>query len=150
MDLIGNDVNYAVTESVFKMMYFDQRYKPSLTQLKMTEAGWFGRKSGRGYYLYPNDNTGLSERNPALERRIVDRILVMLINEAYDAEYLNIATGTDIDLAMTKGVNYPKGLIQWGMEMGLKKVEAALDELYKTYGEDRYRCSPGIRNKVKS
>jgi 3-hydroxybutyryl-CoA dehydrogenase len=150
MDLIGNDVNYAVTESVFKMMYFDPRYKPSLTQLKMTEAGWFGRKSGRGYYAYPDENPLTIERDPNLEKHIFERILVMLINEAYDAEYLNIASANDIDLAMTKGVNYPKGLIQWGREMGLERVMNLLDQLYAQYGEDRYRCSPGIRNKVKS
>jgi 3-hydroxybutyryl-CoA dehydrogenase len=73
----------------------------------------------------------------------------MLINEAYDAEYMGIASGSDIDLAMTKGVNYPKGLIEWGKEFGLQKVESILDSLNKKYGEDRYRCSPGIRNTVK-
>ncbi len=149
MDLIGNDVNYAVTESVFRAMYFDQRYKPSLTQLKMTEAGWLGRKSGRGYYDYSNSQTSSEDRNPNLENMIFERILVMLINEAYDAEYMGIASGSDIDLAMTKGVNYPKGLIAWGKEFGLQKVESILDALYEKYGEDRYRCSPGIRNAMK-
>lgn len=150
MDLIGNDVNYAVTETVFRTMYFDPRYKPSITQLKMTEAGWYGRKSGRGYYSYPVGADEISGRNPELEKRIFDRILAMLINEAYDAEYLGIASASDIDLAMTKGVNYPKGLIEWGIEIGLENVMNQLDVLYKVYGEDRYRCSLGIRNKVRS
>jgi 3-hydroxybutyryl-CoA dehydrogenase len=149
MDLIGNDVNYAVTESVFRAMYYDQRYKPSITQLKMTEAGWLGRKSGRGYYSYSDPKDSSEDRNPDLENSIFERILVMLINEAYDAEYMGIASGSDIDLAMTKGVNYPKGLIEWGKEFGLQKVESILDSLNKKYGEDRYRCSPGIRNTVK-
>ena len=52
MDFIGNDVNYAVTESVFKAFYFDPRYKPSFTQKQHAEAGWLGRKTKRGYYDY--------------------------------------------------------------------------------------------------
>ena len=49
MDYIGNDVNYTVTETVFTAFYFDTRYKPSFTQKRMMEAGYLGRKSGRGF-----------------------------------------------------------------------------------------------------
>ena len=52
MDYIGNDVNFAVTESVFKAFFYDPRFKPSFTQKRYAEAGYFGRKSGRGYYDY--------------------------------------------------------------------------------------------------
>ena len=52
MDYYGNDVNYKVTETVFNEFYFDQRYKPSITQKRLVEAGYYGRKSGRGYYNY--------------------------------------------------------------------------------------------------
>jgi 3-hydroxybutyryl-CoA dehydrogenase len=55
MDYIGNDVNYTVTETVFKAFYYDARYKPSLTQKRMMEAGYLGRKSARGYYDYSID-----------------------------------------------------------------------------------------------
>src|SRR5690606_31470805 len=48
MDFIGNDVNYTVTETVFTAFYFDPRYKPSFTQKRLVEAGYLGRKSGRG------------------------------------------------------------------------------------------------------
>lgn len=150
MDMIGNDVNYAVTESVFAAFYYDQRFKPSLTQKKLNEAGWLGRKTGRGYYNYM-ENAGISAASIDIELRnkIGMRILFMLINEAYDTQYLRIASAEDIDLAMTKGVNYPKGLIQWGQEIGWKKCVKAMDELYATYGEDRYRCSPLLRNLIK-
>ncbi len=52
MDLIGHDVNYAVTRSVFDAYYGDQRFTPSLLQLELVEAGFLGRKSGRGFYIY--------------------------------------------------------------------------------------------------
>ena len=52
MDLIGHDVNYAVTETVWSSFYFDPRYTPSFTQKRLVEAKWFGRKSGRGFYDY--------------------------------------------------------------------------------------------------
>ena len=146
MDLIGNDVNYAVTESVFTAFYYDTRYKPSLTQKKMVEAGWYGRKSGRGYYNYAEGAVkSLPQEDTALRKNIFNRILVMLINEAYEALYLNIASAEDLDLAMTKGVNYPKGLLAWSEEIGTDRCEKLLDSLYEHYKEDRYRCSPGLR-----
>ena len=52
MDLIGNDVNYAVTQSVFEGFYGDQRFTPSLLQRNLVDAGHLGRKSGRGFYDY--------------------------------------------------------------------------------------------------
>jgi len=69
----------------------------------------------------------------------------MLINEAADALFLNIATREDIDLAMTNGVNYPKGLLQWADEIGISNVVDYLDSMYDEYREDRYRCSPLLR-----
>lgn len=150
MDYIGNDVNYTVTESVFAAFYYDPRYKPSLTQKRHSEAGWFGRKSGRGYYNYAE---GAEQPQPnkdeVVGKQILDRILMMLINEAVDALFLNIATKEDIDLAMTKGVNYPKGLLAWADEIGLANVLNQLETMFNEYGEDRYRPSPLLRRMVK-
>ena len=148
-DYIGHDVNYVVTETVFKAFFFDPRYKPSFTQKRLVEAGRLGRKSGQGFYDYsqgavnPKPNT-----NEALGTKIVNRITAMLINEAIDALFLNIASAKDIDLAMTKGVNYPKGLLAWADEKGLDVVLTQLEELYKNYCEDRYRPSPLLRKMV--
>ena len=146
MDFIGNDVNYAVTESVFTSFYYDPRYRPSLTQKRHSEAGWYGRKSGRGYYNYA-EGTKLPEPNKDenLGHHIFWRVLVMLINEAADALYLNIASRDDIDLAMTNGVNYPKGLLKWADELGIATCVNALERLQHEYQEDRYRCSPLLR-----
>ena len=149
MDFIGNDVNYAVTESVFKAFYYDPRYKPSFTQKQYADAGWHGKKSKKGYYDYCDNIELVSPSND--EKLLVDifeRILVMLINEAMDALYLGIASEQDIELAMTKGVNYPKGLVRWGKEKSFSWVEGKIDALYEIYHEDRYRCSPLLRTKA--
>jgi 3-hydroxybutyryl-CoA dehydrogenase len=143
MDLIGNDVNYAVTSSVFEGLGYDPRYRPSVTQRRMVEAGWLGRKSGIGYYDYRN---GAEKPEPTTDRalgaKIFDRVLAMLVNEAADAVWFHIATPADIDLAMTRGVNYPKGLLAWGKEIGLDVVHSRLLALHEEYAEDRYRPSP--------
>jgi 3-hydroxybutyryl-CoA dehydrogenase len=150
MDFIGNDVNYTVTETVFTAFYFDSRYKPSLTQKRFSEAGYLGRKSGKGYYDYNEEGHVSSKSVESLEdtelaTKIFERILVMLINEAADALFLNIASADDIDNAMTKGVNYPKGLLAWADEQGIDWCVQQMDTLYDIYREDRYRCSPLLR-----
>jgi 3-hydroxybutyryl-CoA dehydrogenase len=150
MDYIGNDVNFAVTESVFKAFFYDPRFKPSFTQKRYAEAGYLGRKSGRGYYDYNNAELNPKPNsNKALGSKILNRILCLLINEAIDAVFMGVATAKDVDLAMTKGVNYPKGLLKWGDELGLKNVLAQLQELFDHYGEDRYRPNPLLRKMVK-
>jgi len=150
MDFIGNDVNYAVTSSVFEAMFYDPRYRPALTQRRMVEAGLLGRKSKRGYYDY-RDGAVAPEpvKDSALGQRIVDRVRAMLINEAVDAVYLRVASPADIDLAMTKGVNYPKGLLALGDEIGPAVILDRIVALQAEYGEDRYRPSVLLRRAVK-
>ena len=53
MDLIGHDTNFAVTQSVYEANFFDKRYQPSLVQRELVDGGLLGRKSGRGFYRYP-------------------------------------------------------------------------------------------------
>jgi 3-hydroxybutyryl-CoA dehydrogenase len=143
MDYIGHDVNYTVTETVFKSFYYDARYKPSFTQKRLSEAGYLGRKTGRGFYDYGEDaKKPEPSKNMELGQKIVERIIIMLINEAADAFFWQVASAEDIDLAMTKGVNYPKGLLAWADEWGLDKCVKLMEELRETYHEDRYRCSP--------
>jgi len=151
MDFIGHDVNYRVTESVFTSFFFDPRYKPSFTQKRLFEAGYYGRKSGRGFYSYAPDTVPPAPtHDEKLGYQVLHRILAMLINEAADALALKVASKEDLELAMTKGVNYPKGLLAWADELGLPQVLATLDELYADYHEDRYRASPLLRRMVQA
>lgn len=151
MDLIGNDVNFAVTTAVYEGFFFDPRYKPSLTQRRLVDANMFGRKTGQGYYDYREGAPRAAPRQDEdLGRAILDRILAMLINEAVDAVFWRVATPSDIDLAMVKGVNYPKGLIAWGEELGYDIALGRLEALQAEYGEDRYRPSPLLRRLARS
>jgi len=149
MDMIGHDVNYVVTETVFTAFYFDPKFKPSFTQKRLLEAGFLGRKSGRGFYNY-NQELPKPTEDLILAKSIFERVIVMLINEAADTLFLNIASAKDIDNAMTKGVNYPKGLLAWADELGINWCVEKLDELYNEYHEDRYRCSPILRRIAKA
>jgi 3-hydroxybutyryl-CoA dehydrogenase len=151
MDFIGLDVNFAVSSSVFAAMFYDPRYKPALLQQRLVEAGLLGRKTNRGFYDYRD---GAAKPEPGTDETlggaILDRVLAMLVNEAVDAVHLGIASPADIELAMTKGVNYPKGLLAWGDEIGADEVLARLIALQEEYGEDRYRPSPLLRRVVRS
>jgi 3-hydroxybutyryl-CoA dehydrogenase len=161
MDFIGNDINDAVTRTVWQAMHYDPRYKPSSLQGNMVRAGWFGRKSGRGYYHYPTSPTSaVKSEQPATtntqqnskinSNEICDRIVAMLINEAADAYYYGIASRDDIDRAMTLGLNYPKGLLKWADELGINECVKRMDALNDQYREERYRCSPCLRNMAKA
>ena len=74
MDLIGHDTNFAVTQSVYEANFFDKRYQPSLVQREMVDGGLLGRKSGRGFYRYPEGVPALPvavHDAPATAREVV-------------------------------------------------------------------------------
>ena len=151
MDLIGVDVNFSVTKTVYNEYFYDPKYKPSLLQQRMSEAKLHGRKTGKGFYDYSDKkqesriNNQEFEKNDELYPQIFLRIISMLINEAVEAKRLGIANDEDLELAMQKGVNYPKGLLVWGKEIGYAKISETLQNLYEEYQEERYRQSPLLR-----
>lgn len=151
MDLIGIDVNFSVTKTVYQDYFFDPKYKPSLLQQRMSEAKLLGRKTGKGFYDYSEQSQESRVKNQeivkdeSLYEMIFMRIISMLINEAVEAKRLGIANDEDIETAMQKGVNYPKGLLNWGKEIGFSKISEVLQNLYEEYQEERYRQSPLLR-----
>ena len=273
MDLIGLDINVAVTRSVWEAFFHDARYTPSVTQHEMVAAGYLGRKAGRGFYDYganagkPAPSTEIPQPGPGKITRhgelrmgadlaarlaasgltmdtavadprfpqgalqieneddgawlvpgdgrtataiasdagardvvtfdlafdfskcarlaiaradncrdtafsaavgalqaagiavsrvddvaglVVLRTVTMLANEASDAVTQGIATAADIDLAMQKGVNYPRGPLAWADALGIAFVRDTLQNLAAHYGEDRYRLSPLIARRCAS
>ena len=264
MDLIGLDINFAVSQSIFNAYFGDPRYRPSLIQQEMVRAGFLGRKTKRGFYEYgenavaPPPDTEPPAPRPervtllsagslaeALAKRLaasgvtiarglsradygnsvevgdailavtdgrsatqmayetghrnfvvvdlaldylkaarvaitkasgcdegaylsavgllqaagyavsrlrdvpgaaVMRTVAMLINEAADAVNQGVATVADVDTAMRKGVNYPRGLLAWADELGIETIQKVLTNLAVHYSGDRYRVSPRIRH----
>ena len=263
MDLIGNDVNFAVTRSVWEACYHDPRYAPSVLQEERVAAGFLGRKSGRGFFEYGTDvsppraatyatrpapRSIRVQGDPVIAARLVERIaaagvgveradalpaypdgaliagdavlamsdgrtatargaatdtsnlvlfdlaldfaactrialaaadrcapaafdaaaglmqaagiavsriddvaglvvlrtVAALANEAADAVTHGIATAVDVDIAMQKGLNYPRGPLAWADDIGIGRIRSVLQNLAAHYGEDRYRLSPLI------
>jgi 3-hydroxybutyryl-CoA dehydrogenase len=271
MDLIGHDVNYAVTKSVWEAFYQDPRYTPSARQRELVAAGFLGRKSGRGFYVYgagvaaPEPQTEPPRERPAqihvhgepgiaaalvarmaasgvrVERAAADarfgpgamrvpgpggeawlalsdgrtataraaaagvsdlmvfdlaldyanatrlaaaradgcaegalgravgalqaaglavsllddspglvvlRTVASLANEAADALVQGVADAAAVDLAMMKGVSYPRGPLAWADAIGTAAVRDVLANLAAHYGDGRYRVSPLIARRA--
>ncbi len=150
MDLIGLDVNLAVTCSVYDGMFHDPRYRPSIRQQRLVEAGWLGRKTGRGFYDYREGSPRPVPTEDVIRgRTMVDRVVAMLVNEAVDFVHMDLGTVNDVELAMTAGLNYPRGLLEWGDQCGAATVLALLDELRHETTDMRYRASVALRRAAK-
>ncbi|MFK5633535.1 MULTISPECIES: 3-hydroxyacyl-CoA dehydrogenase NAD-binding domain-containing protein [unclassified Ornithinimicrobium] len=155
-DLIGQDVNLAVSESVWHQTDEDPRYAPADLQRDLVRAGRLGRKTGRGIFRYDDDGRALdAEPDADLAERLVGgpvvtdpvaRTLAMLVNEGVDLVHRGEATPEDVDTAMRLGTNYPQGPFGWLEELGAEAVRAQLEELDRVYPGGRYRTSPGLED----
>ncbi|MCX6169575.1 MAG: 3-hydroxyacyl-CoA dehydrogenase NAD-binding domain-containing protein [Ignavibacteriales bacterium] len=142
MDLIGNDINYKVTEMIFIQTNNDLRYEPSKIQKEMVEKNLLGRKSGKGFYDYNNPAQSIrSNEDKILKEKIFMRIVSVIINEAADLVLSETATIQDIDKAMRLGVSYPKGPLLWADELGIDKIVAEIQSLYGLQKKERYKVS---------
>ena len=165
MDMVGLDVNLAVTTSVWERMGRHPRFEPHEIQNRLVEQGHLGRKSGRGFYLY-GEGTPVPaymvdrrsfELTPLLsdvmlvfgmragaadagstEQYIFGRILAAVINEAGHVYSDGVASSDDIDIAMKKGTNYPKGPLAWADDIGHRTVRGFLTALNDVLRGERY------------
>jgi 3-hydroxybutyryl-CoA dehydrogenase len=145
-DLIGNDVNLTVSESLFERYYYHPRFRPSYLQRSMVEGGLLGRKSGRGFYDYSAEKTAEdNEIEPSEDVSL--RVISCIVNEAFLALSEGVATAEDIDRAMKLGANYPKGPFEWVEEIGARSIVETLDSLRAAYG-DAYLAAPALRERA--
>ena len=145
-DLIGNDVNLTVSESLFERYYYHPRFRPSYLQRSMVEGGLLGRKSGRGFYDYGAEKT-VEDNEIGLSEDVSLRVISCIVNEAFLALSEGVATAEDIDRAMKLGANYPKGPFEWVEEIGASSVLETLDSLRAAYG-DAYLAAPALRERA--
>jgi 3-hydroxybutyryl-CoA dehydrogenase len=145
-DLIGNDVNLTVSESLFERYYYHPRFRPSYLQRSMVEGGLLGRKSGRGFYDYSAEMT-VEDNEIGLSEDVSLRVISCIVNEAFLALSEGVATAEDIDRAMKLGANYPKGPFEWVEEIGASSVLKTLDSLRAAYG-DAYLAAPALRERA--
>lgn len=153
-DLIGQDVNLAVGESVWRQTGEDPRYAPTAWQRDLVRARRLGRKTGHGVFRYAEDGspTDAAPDEELVQRLVggpvhtdpVARILAMLVNEGADLVHRGEATAEDVDTAMRLGTNYPRGPFEWLAELGADTVRATLAELDARYPGGRYRPSEAL------
>jgi len=142
-DLIGNDVNLAVSESLFERYYYHPRFRPSYLQRSMVEGGLLGRKSGCGFYDYGAEETE-GDRGFESSEHLALRVISCIVNEAFLALSEGVAAAEDIDRAMKLGANYPRGPFEWVEEIGAHSIVETLDSLRAAHG-DAYLAAPALR-----
>lgn len=156
MDMIGHDVNFAVTRSVWNAFYNDPRFTPSLIQQELVDAGFYGRKNGRGFFDYrdgavrPAPKEAVAQSTPtdivlhgqsaaahALADRLFERGIAYAWSEAEDersrgqADDGRIAEAGGAVLFVTDG----RSATQRAADLGIANVvliDAALDHASAT------------------
>ncbi len=122
MDLIGLDVNLAITRSIYEACGRPQRFLAQPLQERLVAAGQTGRKAGRGFYLYKDGKAAgenpqavslIGERSPLSPERGWDRVIGAVIDEARLAVEEGVAGKHDVDTAIKLAMNFPRGPFEW-------------------------------------
>jgi 3-hydroxybutyryl-CoA dehydrogenase len=155
MDLVGIDVGFEVAKSFMELSFGEPRWKPNPLQARMAASGRLGRKTGRGWYDYSGDgphrpddpDVPASELEPdtGTPGGVLHRILCCIVNEGAFALGEGAGSADDIDAGTKLGLNWPRGPIEWGREIGFDRVLATMDDLWGFYHEERYRAAPLLR-----
>jgi 3-hydroxybutyryl-CoA dehydrogenase len=146
MDLIGIDVNLSVARSFYEQRPIG-RWKPHPIQERMVAEGRLGRKTKRGFYDYGEGAEATAPEadvDPDLRRRVLERVVAQLVNEAWFAAGEGVAQPSDIDAAMRLGLNHPRGPFEWNRELGADRVLATLESLRDETGDERYEPAPAL------
>jgi 3-hydroxybutyryl-CoA dehydrogenase len=156
MDLVGIDVNLAVARALHDAFRGAVRFRPSPIQEALVASGRLGRKTGEGFYRYAGDTApeplALPNAVPAAPAapsggittaEIVERIEVLIVNEAYHAAGDDVAAPPDIDRALQLGAGHPRGPFERASEIGLRTIVERLSALERAHGE-RFRVAPAL------
>lgn len=169
LDLIGLDVNMAVTTSVYEGFNKDARFAPSAIQQKLVGEGRLGRKARRGFYDYSTETptpafetpikgipAGATEsaafaafaagieREPDANTWLYSRIISAVINEGAQTAGEGTALPRDVDLAMTLGFNYPEGPMTLADRVGLDVTQNVLVAFDADSPSGRHKPAPLI------
>jgi 3-hydroxybutyryl-CoA dehydrogenase len=175
MDLVGIDINYTVSVSVWEQLGKPARLQPHPIQADLYRRGQLGRKTGRGFYVYgqgppmpavPGELEPFQVPLPVLEALgpfvagatahpgaevedyIFARTLAAVINEAFIAHEDGVATAEDIDTAMRLGTNYPQGPLAWAEQIVRGVCANLLTALNRAAGDDRFRPARSLTGPV--